>query len=67
MAEHADPIDDATREAEEHEARAAHEADRMPTEEEEEVADTLKPSPQTVASEEEMTRLGAEVKGEGEI
>jgi hypothetical protein len=55
-----------TRAAEEEEARAAHEADRPPTAEEEKAAPAAVDSG-AKESFEEMTRLGAEVKGEGEV
>jgi len=62
-----DRVDEATREAEEEEARAPHEADRPPTEEEEEAAEGLRPDPEVAEHEREMDRLGAEVRGEGRI
>ena len=62
-----DGVDEATREAEEEEARAPHEADRPPTEEEEEAAEGLRPDPEVAEHEREMDRLGAEVRGEGRI
>lgn len=55
-----------TRAAEEQEARAAHEADRPPTAEDEKAAPTSA-DPGVKESFEEMSRLGAEVKGEGQI
>ena len=60
-------LSDATRDAEETEARAAHEADRPPTEEEEETAEGLRPDPDVAEHEKEMGRIGAEVRGEGQI
>lgn len=60
-------LDDATVAAEEDEARREHVADRPPTEDEERRADELELDPQVAASYEEMNRIGADVKGEGEI
>jgi hypothetical protein len=62
-----DRVDEATREAEEEDARAPHEADRPPTEDEEEAAEGLRPDPEVAGHEREMGRLGAEVRGEGQI
>jgi hypothetical protein len=64
--------DDRTREAELAEAGKSHTADRPPTSEEEAAAERalaeLDADPKDVAEhEEEMTELGARVKGEGEI
>jgi len=60
-------VDEATRSSEEHEARAAHQADRPPTKEEEEAADKLELDPYVAAHEREMGERGAEVRGEGQI
>ncbi len=60
-------VSDATRDAEDEEARAAHESDRAPTEEEEETARGLRPEPGVAEQEKEMGRIGAEVRGEGQI
>jgi hypothetical protein len=60
-------VDDATRSEEEREARAPHVADRAPTAEEEAAAETNELDPDVAAHEREMDKLGAEVKGEGEI
>ena len=62
-----DRLSDATREADEEESRAPHQADRAPTEEEEEAAEGLRPDPGVAEHEKEMGRLGAEVRGEGRI
>ena len=62
-----DQVDDATRAEEEEEAKAAHEADRAPTAEEEATAEQNTLDPDVSAHEREMGRLGAEVKGEGQI
>jgi hypothetical protein len=57
-------VDEATKAEEEREATAAHTADRPPTAEEEAAAEG-----NTLDSEheKEMGKIGAEVKGEGEI
>ena len=62
-----DRLSDATRDAEEGEAAAAHEADRDPSQEEEEAAEGLRPDPEVAEHEREMGRIGAEVRGEGQI
>ena len=49
------------------EASAAHSADRPPTAEEEAAADGNAPDPEVAEHEREMGKIGAEVKGEGEI
>lgn len=67
--EHAgdDKVDDRTRAEEEREGTAPHTADREPTPEEEATADRTGPDPEVAAHEREMGRIGAQVKGEGEI
>ncbi len=60
-------VEDATRAEEEEEAGAAHVADRAPTEEEAAAADQNALDPDVAAHEREMNRIGAEVKGEGQI
>jgi hypothetical protein len=62
-----DQVDDATRAEEEHEAGAAHEADRAPTAEEEAAAEQNTLDPDVAAHESEMGHLGAGVTGEGQI
>jgi hypothetical protein len=62
-----DKVDDATRAEEEEEAGAAHAADRAPTAEEEAAAEKNTLDPDVAEHEREMGRLGAEVKGEGQI
>lgn len=62
-----DRVDARTREEEERESTAAHRADRVPTPEEEAAADRTESDPDVAAHEHEMGRLGAEVKGEGQI
>jgi hypothetical protein len=62
-----DKVVDATRAEEEEEAGAAHVADRAPTAEEEAAAEQNTLDPDVAAHEREMDRLGAEVKGEGQI
>ena len=59
--------DDNTRAAERAEAETHAGADRMPTPEEEEIADTLEPDPDAAKHYEEMAERGAEQKGEGRI
>ncbi len=63
----AEGVDQATRSEEAQEATAAHTADRPPTAEEEAAAEGNTLDPEVAAHEREMDRLGAEVKGEGEI
>jgi hypothetical protein len=62
-----DGVDPSTIEAEEAEARRAHTADRPPTEAEAERADDQPADPSVAEHFEEMNRIGADVKGEGEI
>jgi hypothetical protein len=60
-------VDEATREEEEREAAAAHRADRSPTPDEAAAAEEAGLDPEVAAHEREMGRIGAEVKGEGQI
>jgi hypothetical protein len=60
-------VQDATRDEEEREAAAAHTADRPPTAEEEAAADANTLDPEVAEHEREMGKLGANVKGEGQI
>jgi hypothetical protein len=60
-------VDETTRVEELLEASVAHSADRPPTEEEEAAADSNVPDPEVAEHEREMGKIGAEVKGEGEI
>jgi hypothetical protein len=61
-------IDDQTRQEDERDARASHEADRMPTPEEERAAERAgKPSGDAARNYEEAAKRGANVKGEGQI
>jgi hypothetical protein len=62
-----DRVDEATRDEEELEARASHTADRPPTADEEAGAERNDPDPAVAEHEREMDRIGAEVRGEGEI
>lgn len=62
-----DAVDGATREVDEDDARAAHGADRMPTPEEERIADGLQLDPDVAEAYEEAIERGANVKGEGKI
>ena len=60
-------VDEATKVEEMLEAAAAHTADRPPTAEEEAAADGNALDPEVAEHEREMGKIGAEVKGEGEI
>jgi hypothetical protein len=60
-------VDESTKIEELLEASAAHSADRPPTAEEEAAADGNVPDPEVAEHEREMGKIGAEVKGEGEI
>lgn len=66
MPDHTVP-DDNTKDEEEQEAEVRPGADRAPTPDEEAAADSNRPNPGTAKAEQEFNRLGAEVKGEGEI
>jgi hypothetical protein len=62
-----DPSDQ-TRQADAADALVRHDADRAPTDEEERAADAQGDLDPSVAEQfEEMNRLGADVRGEGEI
>ena len=71
--EHRDPEppntfpDGDTVQADRRDAAADHGADRMPTPDEERIADELELDPEVAASYEEANERGAAVKGEGEI
>ncbi|MDQ1519331.1 MAG: hypothetical protein QOI55_404 [Actinomycetota bacterium] len=58
---------DQTREAERAEAEVHPTADRLPTPEEEQIADSLEPDPEVAKHEKEMAERGAHQKGEGRI
>jgi hypothetical protein len=60
-------VDKATKAEEAREATAAHTADRPPTAEEEAAAEGNTLDPEVSEHEKEMGKIGAEVKGEGEI
>jgi hypothetical protein len=60
-------VDETTRVEELLEASAAHGADRPPTPEEEAAADGNVLDPEVAEHEREMGKIGADVKGEGEI
>jgi hypothetical protein len=60
-------VDEATKDEEAREAAAAHTADRQPTAEEEAAAEGNTLDPEVAEHEKEMGKIGAEVKGEGEI
>jgi hypothetical protein len=57
----------ATRDAERAESETTAQADRMPTEDEEKVADELELDPDVVEHEKEMGERGAKQRGEGRI
>lgn len=57
----------ATRAAEDHEAMAAHVADRMPTAEEERAAERNTLDPEVAEHYQDAARTGANIKGEGAI
>ncbi len=60
-------VKEATKAEEAREATAAHTADRPPTPDEEAAADRNTLEPGIAGHEREMGKLGAEVRGEGEI
>jgi hypothetical protein len=60
-------VDEATKSEEAREAGAAHTADRPPTADEEAAAEGNTLDPGVTEHEKEMGKIGAEVKGEGEI
>lgn len=60
-------LDPATIREEAAEAKQAHVADRPPTEDEERRADALTPDADVAEHFDEMNKIGADVKGEGEI
>jgi len=62
-----DATDDATRQVDEDDAQASHGADRMPTAEEERIADELELDPQVAEAYEDAIQRGANVEGEGKI
>jgi hypothetical protein len=62
-----DGVDDATKVEELLEASAAHSADRPPTAEEEAAAEQHTLDPDVADHEREMGKIGADVKGEGEV
>lgn len=60
-------LDPSTIDAEESEAQQGHGADRAPTDDEARRADAVESDPAVAEHFEEMNRIGADVKGEGEI
>ena len=60
-------ISDATKAADRADAQAAHEPDRMPTDEESARAEQLEVDPNTAAHYEEMAERGAKQRGEGRV
>lgn len=66
MSENTTPSD-ATQAADQADAAAAHEPDRMPTPEEEKIADSLELDPEVADAYKEQAERGAQQKGEGRI
>jgi len=60
-------VQDAAKTEEEREAAAPHTAGRPPTAQEEAAAERNRLDPEVAEHEREMGRIGAEVKGEGQI
>jgi hypothetical protein len=60
-------VQEATKDEEAREAVASHTADRLPTPDEEVAAEGNQLDPGVAEHEREMGRIGAEVRGEGEI
>ena len=60
-------MEDATKAEEAREAPQPHTADRPPTAEEEAAAEGNPLDPEVAEHEQEMGKIGAEVKGEGQI
>jgi hypothetical protein len=67
VAEREPKISDATRAADRADAQAAHEPDRMPTDEESAKAEQHELDPNAAAHYEEMAERGAKQRGEGRI
>jgi hypothetical protein len=63
----ADGTTAATRAAEDHEARVAHGADRMPTSDEERAADRNRLDPEVAEHYKDAARTGAHIEGEGAV
>jgi hypothetical protein len=62
-----DAVDEASRQVDEDDAKSKHSADRMPTPEEEKIADDLQLDPDVADAYEDAIERGANVKGEGQI
>jgi len=62
-----DRVTEVTKDAQEHEAHSSNAPDRPPTPDEEAAAERTKLDPKVAEHERGMGRIGAEVKGEGEI
>ena len=60
-------MDKATRQVDEDDAQSKHGADRMPTPEEEKIADSLEVDPEVADAYEDAIERGANAKGEGKI
>ncbi len=67
MAEREERLSDATHDADRRDAGKAHEADRMPTDEESRLAEEHELDPETGRHYEEMAERGANQQGEGRI
>ena len=67
MAEREPKISDATKAADRADAEAAHEPDRMPTDEESAKAEQHQLDPNAAAHYEEMAERGAKQRGEGRV
>lgn len=62
-----DRVDEVTKDEEEQEAHASHAPDRPPTPDEEAAAEKSDLDPAVAEHEREMGRIGADIRGEGEI
>lgn len=62
-----DAVDEATRAVDEEDARVTGRADRMPTPDEERIADELELDPDVAEAYEDAIERGAKVRGEGQI
>jgi hypothetical protein len=67
MAEREPKVSDATKAADRADAQAAHEPDRMPTEDESTRAEQHQLDPNAAAHYEEMAERGAKQRGEGRV
>jgi hypothetical protein len=67
MADREKRVSDATRDADRRDAEKAHEPDRMPTDEEERLAEEHDVDPEAAEHYEEMAERGADQQGEGRV